>query len=98
MIIEFNEQLREDKDYDTIAFDPGMRAKLVGETSVVNGTKEVHLDWSDYILENSQKMVPNWPDHKGKGKLKWNQTPFYPADHKTKIIVKADNVPYIEVE
>jgi len=97
MVIEFNEQLKIDKDYETIAFDPGMKANVLGERSMGGGLVEVFLEWSEFVLENSQKMVPNWPDHKGKGKLKWNQTQFYPADHQTRILVKSDDRPYDEL-
>jgi len=97
-ILRFTEALKSDPDYDTIPFDVGMKARFVGERFIDKDLLEVFLDWSEFTFENSQLMIANWPDHKNKAKLKWNQTAFYPKDHKTSIIVKDGQFPYEVVQ
>jgi hypothetical protein len=93
-VIEFTEEgLASHEDYATIAFDPGMQARVIDMTQ--NGEMvTVELDMSEFVKHNSKHMQPNWEDRSGQRILKWNQTPFYPLRHKLTLTFYKNCLPF----
>jgi hypothetical protein len=92
-VVMFNDGL-EHKDYSTIPFDPGMKARIEEITLVRDNIIQVKLDFSEFIRHNSNCMQRNWGDRMFTKCKKWNETKFYPSDHKLTVLVYTDNLPF----
>jgi hypothetical protein len=84
-VIEFTEEgLKSHEDYNTLAYDPGIQARVL-DTQEDDEFTTIELDMTEFVKHNSKQMLPNWVDRSGQRILKWNETQFYPLDHKTKL-------------
>lgn len=95
-VIVFTKKLYQHTDYDTIPFDEGMKAKVIGDIKPgrIKGTLVLDLDMSDFIEHNISRMKHNWENHSGDNVIPWCRTQFYPRDHITKIIIHDTHKPY----
>jgi hypothetical protein len=82
--------------YDTIPFDPGMKAKVLNvfqhPSFCVNYV--VELDFSDFEQENIEVASKSWCGPNGRCSLHWHETEFYPEKRTARITFFNDHPPF----
>jgi hypothetical protein len=82
--------------YDTVPFDPGMKARVVDiqKHPIHSVNYIVTLDFTEFEDENSELASRSWSGPEGHCTLYWRETEFYPESKRSRLTFFNDHPPF----